>query len=239
MHKTLKEQSYEANMLLPKYQLVDMTFGNVSAIDRDAGIVAIKPSGVSYDVLTPADMVLIDLDGKRLEAGFNPSSDTPTHLELYKAFPTIGGVVHTHSRYATSFAQACMPVPCFGTTHADYFYGDIPLTRPLTKEEIEGWYEKETGAVIIERFRSLDPQSFPGVLVSCHGPFSWGGTAHKAVENAYAMEIISQMAYQTRLINPSIIPVPAPLLDKHFLRKHGKSAYYGQTRPLNPPQGDL
>ena len=201
----------------------------MSVVDRDRGILAIKPSGVSYDVMKPDDMVLVDLEGKQVEGGgLSPSSDTPTHVRLYLAFESIAGVVHTHSKFATSFAQAGRPVPCFGTTHADFFHGDIPITRALTHEEIKGRYEWETGEVIAERFEDLDPEAFPGVLVRGHGPFSWGPSGRKAVENAFAMELVAEMAVRTLALNPKAEAVDQVLLDKHFLRKHGKDAYYGQ-----------
>jgi L-ribulose-5-phosphate 4-epimerase len=228
MLKELKRESYEANMLLPEWNLVDLTFGNVSALSRQRGILAIKPSGVPYEDLKPEDMVLVDLEGKKVEGKLNPSSDTPTHACLYRAFESIAGIVHTHARYATSFAQAGLEIPCYGTTHADHFYGPVPLTRKLTAEEINRAYEVETGNVIVERFKDLDPVALPGVLVMSHAPFTWGPSALKAVEYAYALEIMAQMAIQTRLLNPAIKPVDQYLLDKHYLRKHGKNAYYGQ-----------
>jgi len=224
----LKRVSYEANMLLPKHGLINLTFGNASVIDRDAGVLAIKPSGVSYETLKPKDMVLVDLDGKKVEGKPNPSSDTPTHVRLYGAFESISGVVHTHSRFATAFAQAGRPIECYGTTHADFFYGQVPITRKMTSEEITGHYELETGSVIVERFIDLDPQEYPGVLVHNHGPFAWGPTGEKAVENAVAMELIAEMAYYTLQLAPQVPPIDRALLDKHFKRKHGKDAYYGQ-----------
>ena len=225
----LKLESYKANMLLPKFGLINLTFGNVSVIDRGAGVLAIKPSGVSYENLKPEDMVLVDLDGNKVDDGaLNPSSDTPTHVRLYQSFDSIGGLVHTHSKFASSFAQAGRPVECYGTTHADYFYGEIPVTRKMTEEEITGNYELETGNVIVERFRDLDPIEYPGVLVDSHGPFAWGPTGEKAVENAVAMELVAETAYYTLQLAPENPPIDQALLDKHFKRKHGKDAYYGQ-----------
>ncbi len=224
----LKLESYRANMLLPEHGLINLTFGNVSVIDRSEGVLAIKPSGVSYDELKPEDMVLVDLDGRKVDGAFNPSTDTPTHVRIYQVFDSVGGVVHTHSKFATSFAQAGKPVPCYGTTHADYFYGGIPITRKMTPEEITQAYELETGSVIAERFRDLDPVEYPGVLVHNHGPFAWGSTGEKAVENAVAMELLAEMAYYTLQLSPEIPPIEQELLDKHFRRKHGKDAYYGQ-----------
>jgi len=225
----LKLESYKANMLLPKFGLINLTFGNVSVIDRNEGVLAIKPSGVSYEHLKPEDMVLVDLDGNKVEDGsLNPSSDTPTHVRLYQSFNSIGGLVHTHSKYASSFAQAGRPIECYGTTHADYFYGEIPVTRKMTGEEITGHYELETGNVIVERFRDLAPFEYPGVLVDGHGPFAWGPTGEKAVENAVAMELVAEMAYYTLQLAPENPPIDQALLDKHFKRKHGKDAYYGQ-----------
>jgi len=230
MLEELKRHSFEANMLLPKYDLVDLTFGNVSAIDRSAGILAIKPSGVAYEELKFGDMVLVDLEGNKVEGDLNPSSDTPTHVCLYRAFANIGGIVHTHSRSATVFAQAQKSIPCLGTTHADYFDGEVPVTRALTPTEIEGKYEWETGNVIVERFEDISPDEYPGVLVASHGPFAWGPTAARAVENAFAMELLAQMAFQTIQLNPRMHAIDQHLLDKHFQRKHGESAYYGQNR---------
>lgn len=228
----LKREAYEANLALPKHGLINLTFGNASAIDRRKGIFAIKPSGVSYDALSPSDMVLVDLAGKKVEGDLKPSSDTPTHRRLYNGFKKIGGVVHTHSTRATAFAQAGMAIPIFGTTHADYFAGDIPVTRKLTAMEIEDAYEAATGAVIIERFLAddLDPLDFPGVLVNRHGPFSWGATVAKAVEAAVAMECIAHMAFMTLELSPRLRPIEPELLDKHFERKHGPGAYYGQGK---------
>ena len=227
MLEKLKQEVYEANMLLPKYGLVTFTWGNVSGIERESGLIAIKPSGVEYEKLSPQDMVLVDLDGNVVEGKLNPSSDTPTHIELYKAFPEIGGVVHTHSSYATSFAQAVKPIPAFGTTHADYFYGDIPCTRILTEEEVKTDYEKNTGIVIAETFRDLDYIAVPGVLVANHGSFAWGSDAHNAVHNAVVLDEAAKMAYRTLTLNSQITPINQYIMDKHYFRKHGENAYYG------------
>ena len=231
MLEELKQRVYEANMLLPRYGLVTFTWGNASEIDRETGIMAIKPSGVDYDLLSPEDMVLVDLDGKRVEGRYNPSSDTATHIELYKAFPQIGGVVHTHSSYATSWAQAGLSIPCYGTTHADYIYGEVPCLRNLTKAEIEEAYERNTGDLIVDEFRRMgkDVVAVPAVLCKNHGPFTWGKDAHDAVHNAVVLEEVAKMAYRARLINPNVTPAPQELQDKHYNRKHGKNAYYGQT----------
>ena len=220
MLEQLKQEVYEANMLLPKYHLITFTWGNVSGIDRKKGLIVIKPSGVEYDVMKPEDMVVIDLEGNRIEGELNPSSDTPTHLELYKAFPNIGGVVHTHSRWATTMAQAGMGVPALGTTHGDYFYGEIPCTRKMTPEEIQGEYEKETGTVIIERFRTaeINPDDVPAVLVYSHGPFTWGTDPHNAVHNAVVLEEVSFMAWHNLVLSNNTIPsMQQELLDKHYL----------------------
>ena len=231
MLETLKELVCRANLLLPKHNLVTFTWGNVSGIDRKRGLVVIKPSGVSYDSMAPEDMVVVDLDGNRVEGKWKPSSDTPTHVELYKAFPECGGIVHTHSRWATSFAQAGRDIPAMGTTQGDYFYGAIPCTRPMTDAEIEGEYEKETGTVIIEAFRSrnIDPAQVPGVLVFSHGPFSWGKDPMEAVHNAVVMEECAFMDYHAIMLSPERGSMQQTLLDKHYLRKHGKNAYYGQN----------
>ena len=227
MLEDLKQKVYEANMLLPKYGLVTFTWGNVSAVDRDSGLVVIKPSGVDYETMKPEDMVVVDLDGNRVEGKLKPSSDTPTHIELYKAFGNIGGIVHTHSRWATVFAQAGRGINAYGTTHGDYFYGEIPVTRLMTPEEIAGEYEKETGKVIAETFKNKDPDMIPAVLVNSHGPFAWGKDAAEAVHNAVVLEEIAMMAYYTESLGKTV-PMQQELLDKHFLRKHGKNAYYGQ-----------
>ena len=229
MLEQLKKEVYEANMLLPKYGLITFTWGNVSGIDREKGLIVIKPSGVEYDVMKPEDMVVVDLDGKVVEGDLNPSSDTPTHIEFYKAFPNIGGVTHTHSTCATSFAQAGKGIIPMGTTHADYFYGEIPCTRAMTPEEIAGEYEKETGTVIIEAFKGLDATQIPAVLVKSHGPFTWGKDAAEAVHNAVVLEEAAFMNFHAMMLNPEIGHMQQELLDKHFLRKHGKNAYYGQN----------
>ncbi|WP_312495568.1 L-ribulose-5-phosphate 4-epimerase, partial [Anaerosporobacter sp.] len=212
----------------PKRNLVTYTWGNVSEIDREKGVFVIKPSGVNYEDLKPEDMVVIDLEGNRVEGRYNPSTDTATHLELYKVFPEIGGVVHTHSPWATVWAQAGRSIPSYGTTHADYFYGEIPCARSLTPEEIEEAYEKNTGKVIIEAFADKNPMYVPGVLCTNHGPFTWGKDAAGAVYNAVVLEEVAKMAHYTEMIRPDVTPIPKPLMDKHFLRKHGANAYYGQ-----------
>lgn len=229
MLEELKREAYEANLLLPKNGLINLTFGNASAIDRERGIFAIKPSGVDYSVLKPEDMVLVDLEGKKVEGDMNPSSDTPTHRRLYLGFASIGGVVHTHSSHATAFAQAGRPVPIFGTTHADYFYGEIPVTRKMTAQEIASAYEWETGSVILERFKGIDPLDCPGVLVNRHAPFTWGPTVAKAVEVAIAAECCAHMAMMSLQLNPLLSQIEPELLNKHFKRKHGPGAYYGQA----------
>lgn len=231
MLEELKKQVYEANMLLPKYGLVTFTWGNVSGIDADKGLFVIKPSGVDYDKLTPEDMVVMDLDGNKVEGRFNPSSDTATHLELYKAFPQIGGVVHTHSSYATSFAQAGRDIPCYGTTHADYIYGPVPCLRCLTKEEIDDAYEENTGHLIVNEFNAgnIDVMAVPACLCKNHGPFAWGKDCFDAVHNAVVLEEVAKMAMRTELINPQVKPAPQELQDKHYYRKHGANAYYGQN----------
>lgn len=230
MLEELKQKVFEANMMLPKYHLVTFTWGNVSAIDRASGLFVIKPSGVDYEIMKPEDMVVMDLEGNRVEGKMNPSSDTPTHLELYKAFPEIGGIVHTHSPYATAWAQAGRDLPCYGTTHADYFYGDIPCARNLTQEEIEEAYEKNTGLVIIETFRGKNPVHLPGVLCKNHGPFSWGKDAAEAVHNAVVMEEVAKMDLFTEIVNQKADRTPQYMQDKHFMRKHGPNAYYGQGK---------
>lgn len=230
MLEALKQEVYEANMELPRRGLVTYTWGNVSGIDREKGLFVIKPSGVDYDKLTADDMVVMDLEGNRVEGRYNPSSDTATHLELYKAFPALGGIVHTHSPHATAWAQAGRALPCYGTTHADYFYGDIPCARCLTREEIDEAYEKNTGLVIIETFRTLgiDPAHVPAVLCKNHGPFTWGKNAAEAVHNAVVLEEVAKMNYMTEVINPRVERAPQCMQDKHFMRKHGPNAYYGQ-----------
>lgn len=231
MFEQLKEQVFHANLLLPKHGLITFTWGNVSGINRKKGLVVIKPSGVSYDAMKAVDMVVVDLDsGKVVEGDLKPSSDTPTHLELYKAFPNIGGIVHTHSRWATTFAQAGRGVAALGTTQGDYFYGEIPCTRKMTVDEIEGEYEKETGKVIIETFKDKNPDTIPAVLVHSHGPFTWGADAMDAVHNAVVLEEVAFMNFHTLILEPNIQPMQKELLDKHYLRKHGANAYYGQTK---------
>ncbi len=229
MYQALKQRVLDANLQLPKYGLVTFTWGNVSEIDRKLGVIAIKPSGVEYDDMGVDDIVVVNLEGQRIEGTLNPSSDTDTHIELYKAFPNIGGVVHTHSRSATVWAQASLDVPALGTTHADYFYGDVPCTRNLTPAEIDVDYEKNTGHVIIEEFhsRNIDPQAVPSVLVAGHAPFSWGKDAKDAVHNAVVLEEVSAMALATRSLNNDI-KIQSELSDKHYNRKHGANAYYGQ-----------
>ncbi len=229
MLKELKEQVYEANMLLPKHNLVTFTWGNVSGIDRSSGMIVIKPSGVDYDKLSPEDMVVVELEsGKRVEGSLNPSSDTPTHLALYRAFGNIGGVVHTHSRWATVFSQSGRGIPPLGTTHADYFYGEIPCTRRMTPEEIGGEYERETGNVIIKTFEGRSPDDITAVLVHSHGPFAWGTDPHNAVHNAVVLEELAFMAWHNLIMQPDISPMQRELMDRHYLRKHGADAYYGQ-----------
>lgn len=229
MLKKLKSQVYQANLLLPKHGLVTFTWGNVSGINRKKGLVVIKPSGIAYDNMQADDMVVVELEtGKTVEGRLKPSSDTPTHLELYKAFPNIGGIVHTHSRWATTFAQAGCGIMALGTTHADYFYGEIPCTRKMTKAEIEGEYEKETGTVIIETFKDKDPNAVPAVVVHSHGPFAWGTDAMNALHNAVVLEEVAFMNFHAMILEPGIQPMQQELLDKHYLRKHGANAYYGQ-----------
>ena len=230
MLEELKQLVYEANMDLPRYGLVTFTWGNVSAIDRESGLFVIKPSGVAYDRLKPEDMVVMNLKGEKVEGRYNPSSDTATHLELYKAFPEIGGIVHTHSSYATSWAQAGRSIPCYGTTHADYIYGEVPCVRCLNKEEIEEAYEENTGHLIVNEFKRMkkDPVAVPAVLCKNHGPVTWGKDAKEAVHNAVVLEEVAKMAYRTESINPQVQPAPQELQDKHYFRKHGANAYYGQ-----------
>lgn len=229
MLKELKEQVCRANLQLPQYGLVTFTWGNVSAVDRASGLVVIKPSGVDYSEMTAEDMVVVDLEtGERVEGKWKPSSDTDTHLVLYRAFPELGGVVHTHSRWATTFAQAGRGIPPLGTTHGDYFYGEIPCTRRMTEAEIAGRYELETGNVIVETFQDIDPMSVPAVLVYSHGPFAWGKDALEAVHNAVVLEEVAHMAWHTLSMNPDMV-MQQELLDRHYLRKHGKTAYYGQN----------
>ena len=228
MLEELKEKVLKANLQLPGYGLVTFTWGNVSGIDRSRGLVVIKPSGVDYEGMSADDMTVVDMDGRVVEGRYKPSSDTPTHLVLYRAFPNIGGVVHTHSRWATSFAQAGRGLVPMGTTHADYFYGEIPCTRMMSPHEIQGEYEKETGSVIVETFRGLDADAIPGVLVHSHGPFAWGTDPMNAVHNAVVMEEIAFMNYHALALSPDAPAMQRELLDRHYLRKHGKDAYYGQ-----------
>ncbi len=231
MLERLKEQVFRANSLLPKHNLVTFTWGNVSGIDREQGLIVIKPSGVPYEVMKAEDMAIVELEtGKAVNGRLSPSSDTPTHVELYKAFSNIGGIVHTHSRWATSFAQAGRGIMPLGTTHGDYFYGEIPCTRKMTKDEIQGKYEEETGRVIIETFQGKDPDAVPAVLVHSHGPFAWGADPADAVHNAVVLEEVAFMNFHTLMLEPGIPPMQQQLLDQHYLRKHGVNAYYGQKK---------
>jgi L-ribulose-5-phosphate 4-epimerase len=234
-YTSLQDECYEANIALPKFGLVDLTFGNVSVMDLERGVFGIKPSGVDYATLKAADIVIVDLEGKLVEGKLRPSSDTATHRRLFQAFTKIRAVVHTHSRHASAFAQAGRGIPCLGTTHADYFYGEVPVTRPMTPEEIASEYEWETGNVIVDRFQALDPELVPAVLVHGHGPFTWGPSGMKAVENAFALELVAGMAFETLQLDPQSQPLPQALLDKHFLRKHGRTAYYGQSTSGSGP----
>lgn len=228
MLEELKKRVWEANLLLPKHGLVVFTWGNVSEIDKETGYFGIKPSGVEYDKLQPEDIVIMDLEGNKIEGKYNPSSDTLTHIELYKAFPNIGGIVHTHSTWAASWAQAGRSIPCYGTTHADYIYGEVPCTRSLTAEELEN-YETNTGKLIAATFENLDYEAVPGVLCKNHGPFTWGKDGFEAVHNAVVLEEVARMAAQCEMINPHVQPAPQALQDKHYFRKHGANAYYGQN----------
>ena len=228
-YRDIKAECYEANLLLPEYKLVDLTFGNVSVRDPLRSVLAIKPSGVDYPLLSEGDMVVVDFDGTVVEGSLHPSSDTPTHRRLYQAFPGIRSIVHTHSRNAAAFAQAGIGIPCLGTTHADYFYGEVPVTRRMTEDEVKSGYELETANVIIERFSNLDPDQVCAVLVHGHGPFVWGSSGKKAVENALVLELVAEMALKTMQLNSKTQPIDRHLLEKHFLRKHGKNAYYGQS----------
>ncbi|MDL2296190.1 L-ribulose-5-phosphate 4-epimerase [Lachnospiraceae bacterium OttesenSCG-928-E19] len=228
MLEELKQEIYEANMLLPHYNLVTFTWGNVSGIDRESGLFVIKPSGISYEELSPKDMVVVDLQGNKVEGKYNPSSDTETHVVLYNNFSEIGGVVHTHSPWATSWAQAGRGIPCYGTTHADYFYGEIPCVRNLTKEEINTGYEENTGKLIVDYYKEKDYQGVPAVLCKNHGPFTWGKDGFEAVHNAVVVEEVAKMACRCELINSQVTTAPQELQDKHYYRKHGADAYYGQ-----------
>lgn len=230
MLEELKKEVYEANMLLPKYGLVTFTWGNVSGVDREKKLFVIKPSGVEYDKLTPEDMVVVDFEGSKVEGRYNPSSDTATHAELYSKFDDIGGVVHTHSSWATSWAQAGRSIPCYGTTHADYFYGSVPCLRCLTKDEIDEGYEKNTGVLITDYFKDRDHIAVQAVLCKNHGPFAWGKNAVDAVHTAVVLEEVAKMASRTEMINPKVEPAPQVLQDKHYYRKHGANAYYGQKQ---------
>lgn len=232
MLEALKREVYEANMELPRRGLITYTWGNASARDPETGYIVIKPSGVDYDELKPEDMVVVDMDGRTVEGAWRPSSDTPTHIEIYRKYPQIGGIVHTHSSEATAWAQAGRSIPLYGTTHADYFFGAVPCARSLTKEEIEGEYEKNTGLVIVETFEKLgvDPMHVPGVLCANHGPFTWGKDAAQAVYHAVVLEEVAKMARMTEQINPQVKPAPDTIRDKHFYRKHGANAYYGQVK---------
>ncbi len=229
MLEQIKKRVFEANLKLKNSGLVVLTWGNVSEIDRNSGYIVIKPSGVDYSIMTEKDMVVVDMEGNVIEGNLKPSSDLPTHIEIYKAFKDVGGITHTHSRMATSFAQAGVAIKAFGTTHADAFYGSVPVTRKLTKEEIEGEYEKETGKVIVEAFRNINPNDIPAVLVNSHGPFTWGKDALKSVENAIILEEVAFMAFNTISLNKDAT-LQQELLDKHYLRKHGAKAYYGQGK---------
>jgi L-ribulose-5-phosphate 4-epimerase len=228
MLESLKQEVCEANLELVRRDLVLMTWGNASGIDRAEGLVVIKPSGVGYDTMQPEDMAVVDLGGRQVEGRLKPSVDTPAHLALYNAFESVGAVVHTHSHYATIWAQACRPIPCLGTTHADHFYGEVPVTEPLTEQEVATDYERHIGEAIVHRFGGLDPTHFPGVLCAQHAPFTWGTDVAEAVHNAVALEEIARMALHTIVLSPDQSPIDQHLLDKHFLRKHGEDAYYGQ-----------
>ena len=230
MLEELKQQVYEANMELPARGLITYTWGNVSGIDRERGLFVIKPSGVEYDELTPDDLVVCDIEGNRVEGELNPSSDTPTHAVLYQKFPNIGGVVHTHSSWATSWAQAGRSIPCYGTTHADYFYGEIPCARALTQAEIDEAYEHYTGVAVVEAFENRAYMAVPAVLCENHGPFTWGKDAAEAVYHAVVLEEVAKMAMRTEMLRPGVAPAPQMLQDKHYMRKHGPNAYYGQAK---------
>ena len=234
MLERLKQSVCEANLDLVRKGLVLMTWGNASGIDRERGLVVIKPSGVPYDTMASEHMAVVDLEGAVVEGDLNASVDTPTHLVLYKAFPAVGGIVHTHSHYATSWAQACRPIPCLGTTHADFCHGEVPLAEPLTVDEVETDYERHIGEAIVRRYAGLDPMAYPGVLAANHGPFAWGADVRAAVDNAFVLEELARMALHTVTLSPDQPPIPQYLLDKHFLRKHGEGAYYGQERAGSP-----
>lgn len=231
MIEQLKEEVFQANVELVRHGLVTLTWGNVSGMDRDSCLIAIKPSGVDYGSMTAADMVIVNLDGNVVDGKLRPSSDTPAHLELYRAFPSIGGVVHTHSMYATMFAQACREIPCLGTTHADHFNGPVPVTRFLTEQEVAAGYENATGRIIVERFSDIDTKDTPGVLVAGHAPFAWGKNSADAVQNSLILERIAQMALGSMHLNPGISALPMHIQQKHYQRKHGPKAYYGQKKP--------
>ncbi len=233
----IKAECYEANLLLPEFKLIDLTFGNVSVADPGEGVFAIKPSGVDYQQLSESDIVVVDMEGQVVEGVLRPSSDAPTHRRLFQAFQGIRSVVHSHSRNAVAFAQAGRGIPCFGTTHADYFYGEVPVTRPMTQEEVRSAYEWETGNVIVERFKDLNPAELSAVLVHGHGPFAWGPSGKKAVENAFALEIVAEMALKTLALDSHVRPIERHLLDKHYLRKHGVDAYYGQSKQVENSNG--
>ncbi len=228
MLESLKQEVCEANLELVRRDLVLMTWGNASGIDRAQGLIVIKPSGVPYDTMRPEDMAVVDLEGGQVEGKLKPSVDTPAHLALYRAFEAVGGIVHTHSHHASCWAQACRPIPCFGTTHADHFYGEVPVTEPLTEDEVSTGYEQHIGEAIVRRFDGLDPMHFPGVLCAKHASFTWGKDVHEAVRSAVVLEEIARMALDTLALSPEQPPIDGFLLDKHFLRKHGEGAYYGQ-----------
>ena len=231
MLEDLKAKVFKANLDLAKYGLVTLTWGNVSGIDREKNLVVIKPSGVDYDKMKADDMVVVDMNGKIVEGKLRPSSDTPTHIVLYKNFEKIWAITHSHSTYATIFAQACREIPCYGTTHADHFYGTIPVTRFLTKKEVETGYELNTGKVIIERFKNLDPVATPGVLLAGHAPFTWGNSPAESVKNNLILERVAEMAFAALQLNPELKALPIHIINKHYMRKHGPNAYYGQTKP--------
>jgi len=236
-YDSIKAECYEANLLLPEFKLIDLTFGNVSVADPGQGVFAIKPSGVDYQRLSESDIVVVDMEGQIVEGVLRPSSDAPTHRRLFQAFQGVRSIVHSHSRSAVAFAQAGKGIPCLGTTHADYFYGEVPVTRPMTEEEVRSAYEWETGNVIVERFKDISPADLSAVLVHGHGPFAWGPNGKKAVENAFALEIVAEMALKTLALDPHVRPIERHLLDKHYLRKHGADAYYGQSKQAGSSNG--